>query len=85
MPKLYYQGAGAITEPIVNKPAQFSRKQWREILTKSRREMKRRAKAEARRPESEKIDERLHAAGLISPRDARAIRPIHFDTHILGA
>ena len=82
---LSFKGSGPITEPIVRKPAGWTRRQWREAMKKGRRVTKQQAKEEARLPESVKMDNRLHAAGLISPRDVSAVLPVHFDTHILGA
>jgi len=82
---LYCKGQGEITEPIVKKPAGWSRKQWRVAVKKAHRAQRDAAITEARKPEAIKIDERLHAAGLFSPRDARAVRPVRFDTHLIGA
>lgn len=81
---LYYKGEGAITEPLVVKPAHWTRKQWRAAVRNGKRMVKRNAKAEARRPESEKIDERLHRAGLISPRDARQVVGVRLDQVLEG-
>lgn len=83
--QIYYKGDGLVTEPLVVKPANWTRRQWREAVRKGKRVVKQQAKAEARKPESVKIDDRLHAAGLISPRDVAAVRPVHFDTTLLGA
>jgi hypothetical protein len=81
---LYYKGDGAITEPLVVKPAHWSRRQWRAAVKRGKRMAKQNAKAEARRPESEKIDERLHAAGLVSPRDARQLVGVRLDRVLEG-
>jgi hypothetical protein len=81
--QIYYKGDGDVTEPMVVKPAHWTRRQWREAVRKGKRITKQQAKAEARKPESVKLDERLHAAGLISPRDVAAVRPVHFDTEII--
>jgi hypothetical protein len=83
--KVYYQGSGKITAPIVMKPAQMTRKQWRALKLKARRVVEKHAKEQARRPESEQLDDRLHAAGLLSPRDAAAVVPVRFGTQVLGA
>jgi hypothetical protein len=82
---IYSKGKGVITEPIVKKPASWTRQQWRAAVKQARRFQKDAARAEALKPESVKIEERLHAAGLISPRDVQAVRPVHFDTQIVGA
>lgn len=81
---LHYQGEGDVTEPIVVKPATWTRKQWRAAVRNGKRIAKKNARVEARRPESEKIDERLHRAGLVSPRDARQVVGVRLDQVLEG-
>lgn len=88
MAKLYYKTLSptdTVTMPVVMKPSRMTRRQWRDAIAKGKRAMKKHAKAEERRPEAEKIDDRLHAAGLISPRDVAAVCPVRFGTQVLGA
>lgn len=77
------RGDGAeVTDPVRKRPKHMSRREWRELVRKGYRALKRQElehrRTEAALPETAKLDRRLHAAGLISPRDMGRIRPVEF-------
>ena len=78
-----------VTDPIRKRPKNMSRREWRELMRKGYRAVKRQElqnrREEAALPESVKLDRRLHAAGLISPRDLSRVRPVTIDVDLIGA
>lgn len=73
-----------VTDPIRLRPKSMSRAEWRQLMRIRNRAIKRQRKADAKIPEPVKLDRRLHAAGLVSPRDYAAIRPVSLHPEIEG-
>ena len=65
----------------------MSRREWRDLVRKAYRATRKqeleRRREEAAMPEAQKLDRRLHEAGLYSPRDMGRVRPVEFK--IIGA
>jgi len=76
-----------VTDPIRKRPTGMSRRAWRALVRKGYRVTRKQElvnrREEAALPESVKLDRRLHAAGLLSPRDLGRILPVEFN--IVGA
>jgi hypothetical protein len=77
-----------VTDPIRKRPKSMTRREWRELVRKGYRAVKcqelQNRREEAALPESVKLDRRLHAAGLLSPRDLSRVRPVTIDVNLVG-